>query len=152
MVVLKVVQIFSFSSGRFGMRIYISFNMCAFQVNPFYCHSLSRHSFLSQISENGRQREEMQKYIAIPLYLKAGWIVILLLGSKRSEIVLYWLNLLFLFVWVFFWPCLVAGRIYYFPDQGLNLCPVQWKHGVLTAGLPGNSRLNFFKKEKEKNI
>ena len=26
-----------------------------------------------------------------------------------------------------------------FPDQGSNLCPLQWKHGVLT-GPPGNSR------------
>ena len=27
----------------------------------------------------------------------------------------------------------------YFPDQGLNLCPQPWKHGVLTIGPPGNS-------------
>ena len=26
-----------------------------------------------------------------------------------------------------------------FPDQGLNLCPLQWKHGVLTTGPPGKS-------------
>ena len=26
-----------------------------------------------------------------------------------------------------------------FPDQGLNLHPLQWKHGVLTNGPPGNS-------------
>jgi len=24
-----------------------------------------------------------------------------------------------------------------FPAQGSNLCPLQWKHGVLTTGLPG---------------
>ena len=23
-----------------------------------------------------------------------------------------------------------------FPDQGLNLCPRHWKHGVLTTGSP----------------
>ena len=27
----------------------------------------------------------------------------------------------------------------YFPDQGLNPCPLQWKHGVLTRGSPGKS-------------
>ena len=27
-----------------------------------------------------------------------------------------------------------------FPDQGLNPCPLQWKSGVLTTGLPGKSR------------
>ena len=27
------------------------------------------------------------------------------------------------------------------PDQRLNPCPLQWKHGVLTTGLPGKSRL-----------
>ena len=26
-----------------------------------------------------------------------------------------------------------------FPHQGLNLHPLQWKHGVLTAGPPGKS-------------
>ena len=24
-----------------------------------------------------------------------------------------------------------------FPDQGLNLCPLQWKHEVLTSGTSG---------------
>ena len=28
---------------------------------------------------------------------------------------------------------------YYFPDWGLNWDPLQWKHGVLTIGLPGKS-------------
>ena len=27
-----------------------------------------------------------------------------------------------------------------FPDQGLNLCPLQWKRRVLTTGPPGKSR------------
>ena len=26
-----------------------------------------------------------------------------------------------------------------FPDQGSNLCPLQWKCGVLTTGPPGKS-------------
>lgn len=29
----------------------------------------------------------------------------------------------------------------YFPDQGLNVGPWQWKHRVLTTRLPGNSVL-----------
>ena len=28
----------------------------------------------------------------------------------------------------------------YFPDQGSNPCPLQWKHGVLTIGPPGKSQ------------
>ena len=38
-----------------------------------------------------------------------------------------------------------------FPDQGLNLCPLQWKHGVLTTGPPGKSQ-NFQIYEKVKII
>ena len=26
------------------------------------------------------------------------------------------------------------------PNQVLNLCPLQWKHGILTTGLPGKSQ------------
>ena len=32
----------------------------------------------------------------------------------------------------------------WFPDQGLNLCPLQWKHGVLTTGRPRTSQLIFY--------
>ena len=32
-----------------------------------------------------------------------------------------------------------------FPDQGLNLCPLQWKCGVLTTGPPGKSLTGVFK-------
>ena len=35
----------------------------------------------------------------------------------------------------FFWSHHAACRI--FPDQGSNLCTLQWKHGVLTTGPPG---------------
>ncbi|XP_073659223.1 CREB-regulated transcription coactivator 1 isoform X18 [Tursiops truncatus] len=31
----------------------------------------------------------------------------------------------------------------YFPNQGLKLCPLQWKHGILTTGPPGNSLSSF---------
>ena len=38
----------------------------------------------------------------------------------------------------FFWPPSTACGIL-IPDHGLNLCPLQWKCGVLTAGPPGKS-------------
>ena len=38
------------------------------------------------------------------------------------------------FVVVVVWLCLIAGRILV-PEKGLNLCPLQWKHGVLTTGI-----------------
>ena len=31
-----------------------------------------------------------------------------------------------------------------FPDQGLNLCPLQWERKVLTTGPPGKSNIIFF--------
>ena len=37
----------------------------------------------------------------------------------------------------FFWSVRHAGSL--FPDQGLNLCPLQWKYGVLPTGPSGNS-------------
>ena len=33
-----------------------------------------------------------------------------------------------------------------FPDQALNLYPLQWKHGVLTSGPPGNSHYCYILK------
>ena len=37
-----------------------------------------------------------------------------------------------------------------FPDKGLSLCPLHWKHGVLTTGPPGKSPQckNFILKKK----
>ena len=32
----------------------------------------------------------------------------------------------------------------YFPDQGVNLYPLQWKHGILTTGLPQKSLVRIF--------
>ena len=32
----------------------------------------------------------------------------------------------------------------YFPDQWLNLCPLQWDHSGLTTGLPGKSLPKYF--------
>ena len=37
-------------------------------------------------------------------------------------------------------PCSVRN----FPSQGLNPCPLHWKHGVLTTGPPGKSSLWSF--------
>ena len=51
----------------------------------------------------------------------------------------------------FSWLCHVVCQTYQIlvPDQGLNLSPRHWKHGVLTTGPPGSShssfvRLNYF--------
>lgn len=46
--------------------------------------------------------------------------------------------LIFFFSLFNFWLCPVACRTL-FPDQGLILCPLQWKHTVLTTGPPGKS-------------
>ena len=43
---------------------------------------------------------------------------------------------------LFFWAALHSTRN--FPDQGSNPRPLQWKHGVLTAGPPGKSIFLFF--------
>ena len=40
-------------------------------------------------------------------------------------------------MFVFWSRCTACGI--QFPDQGLNLCPQQRKHGVLSTGLPGSS-------------
>ena len=45
---------------------------------------------------------------------------------------------------LFFWLCRMACGPY-FPDQGSNLRPLQWKRRVLTIGLPGKSHFNHFK-------
>ena len=42
------------------------------------------------------------------------------------------------FFFFFFLATWLTGS--YFPDQGLNLGPQQWKSRVLTTGLPGNSQ------------
>ena len=43
----------------------------------------------------------------------------------------------------FFWSCYVACGIY-FPDQGLNLCPLHWEHEVLTTVLLEKCLVFFF--------
>ena len=40
------------------------------------------------------------------------------------------------FFFFFFWLCHLGTL---FPNQGSNPCPLHWKHGVLTTGLPGKS-------------
>ena len=46
-------------------------------------------------------------------------------------------NAVRLFVCVFFLTTWLARS--QFPNEGLNLCPRQWEHRVLTTGPPGNS-------------
>ena len=45
-----------------------------------------------------------------------------------------------LFYFIYFFGCTVRLVGSWFPDQGSNPCPPQWKHRVLTTGLPGNSQ------------
>ena len=40
---------------------------------------------------------------------------------------------------VLFCGCAIQHVRSQFPDQGLNLCPLHWKHGVLITGPPGKS-------------
>ena len=39
----------------------------------------------------------------------------------------------------FFWPLPRGMQDPWFPDQGSNPCPLQWKHGTFTTGPPGKS-------------
>ena len=47
----------------------------------------------------------------------------------------------FLFIYLFLFIYFFAAPLspWYFPDQGSNLCPLHWKHRVLTTGPPGKS-------------
>ena len=40
---------------------------------------------------------------------------------------------------ILFFDCGAQLVVSLLPNQGLNLCPLQWKFGVLPVGLPGNS-------------
>ena len=40
------------------------------------------------------------------------------------------------YFYLFIWLVVVCGIL--FPDQEWNLCPLHWKHGILTTGPPGN--------------
>ena len=44
----------------------------------------------------------------------------------------------------FFFFFLAMQRAGEFPNQGSNLCPLQWNLGVLTTGHPENSQYIFF--------
>ena len=44
----------------------------------------------------------------------------------------------------FFFACTIHLVGSYFPDQGWNLCPLQWKHGVLISRPPRNSQFFIF--------
>ena len=57
------------------------------------------------------------------------------------------LYILFLFIYLFIYlfSCAVWHVGSYFPDQGSNLCPLQWERKVLTTGPLGKSRIVHFK-------
>ena len=76
------------------------------------------------------------------MLIKFGWIF-----EVKSDFVLKWLGVLkkTLEIGYFFLslkksfgcaPKRVGSK---FPDQGLNLHPLHWKHRILTSGLPGKS-------------
>ena len=52
------------------------------------------------------------------------------------------LSVVFVIIIVFGYAVCHVGS--YFPSQGLNLCPLEWKCGTLTTGPPGHS-LNMLK-------
>ena len=35
------------------------------------------------------------------------------------------------------------------PDQGSNLCPLQWRHGALNSGLPESPKLHTLNKQSD---
>ena len=43
----------------------------------------------------------------------------------------------------FFFDCIFQHMGSWFPDWGWNQCPLQWKHQVVTTGLPGKSSRPF---------
>ena len=54
------------------------------------------------------------------------------------------LSLLFFFkayfFFIYFYPGHAVQHVGWFPNQGSNLGPLQWKRQMLTVRLPGNSR------------
>ena len=47
--------------------------------------------------------------------------------------------LTYIFTFFFFLAMLQGMQGSQFSNQGLNLCPLPWKQGILTTRLPGNS-------------
>ena len=48
-------------------------------------------------------------------------------------------NIIHIAIQFFLFGHTVQHAVLQFPHQGWNPCPLQWKHGVLTPGLPGKS-------------
>ena len=65
-------------------------------------------------------------------------MIIFKLGTKGVQQFTYLIYLLSFFLLL----CILHRS--YFPDQGLNPCPLQCKYGVLTAGLPGKTPNSLF--------
>ena len=60
-------------------------------------------------------------------------------SSLLSRFEMDGLPILFIYFYFYFFGCASRRAGSYFPDQALNLCPLQWKRGVLTTGPPGKS-------------
>ena len=69
-------------------------------------------------------------------------LIIFKLGTKGVQQFTYLIYLLSFSFFFFLLLCILHRS--YFPDQGLNPCPLQCKYGVLTAGLPGKTPNSLF--------
>ena len=86
------------------------------------------------------REEETQATKAVLIELSCGlgfWVFKSSLGDSES----HWVRIIYYLL--LFLVCLVRSE---FSQQRLILCPLQWKHGVLTTGLPGNFPELSFKK------
>ena len=91
------------------------------------------------------------EFISLCLYLKTLLILTythLYFCLREGSVYLPFQNaclhyIYFVFIFFLFRQCRMACGILV-PDQGWNPCPLQWKCGVLTTGLPGNSPPIFF--------
>ena len=56
----------------------------------------------------------------------------------------FYFFLFFYYYYYYIFGCATRHAKSQFPDGGPNLCPLQWKYGVLTTGPPGNSWSFYF--------
>ena len=70
------------------------------------------------------------------------WGLWLLFQLSHRQGFFFFLLFLLLFIWLC-WVLVVTHGIQ-LPDQGLNLSPLHWEHGVLATGPPGKSPTGRF--------
>ena len=78
------------------------------------------------------------------LAVRTTWLPGALLGSvppSSSEYLLHAKRCLFLLTSFLFFGHISRISRCYFLNQGLNLCPLQWKPRVLSTGLPGKPQV-----------